>query len=376
MKRFRLATTLACGPDALGELSQLDGLRVLIVTDAFMATTELMDRVKTHLGTATVSVFDQVQPNPDVHAVAAGLAAFIDFNPDALVALGGGSPIDTAKAVRRIALEQGHGLSGGFYVIPTTSGTGSEVSSFAVVTDPERDVKVPLSSAEMVADVAILDPDAVRTCPPRLTADSGMDAVSHAVEAYVARDHNDISDALAEKALRLSRAHLVTTYRDGDDLEARAHQQNAASMAGAAFENAGLGIVHGLSHSIGGSFHVAHGRLNGILMPAVISFNAGELDFGAASLSPTAERYAQLAEAAGVSATTRRGLVLGLIELIRQVRHDLEMPATVTEAGVDRAEFRAAIPRLARLALKDFCTSGNPREASAKDLEGLLSAVI
>ncbi|CUW11225.1 1-propanol dehydrogenase PduQ [Propionibacterium freudenreichii] len=376
MKQFQLATSLACGPDALTALDRLDGRRVLVITDAFMASSALMDTVRGHLGSAEVTIFDQVQPNPDVQAVTRGLRAFLDCAPEALLALGGGSPIDTAKAVRKIALEQGQPLSAGFYVVPTTSGTGSEVSSFAVVTDPEHDAKLPMTSPDMVADVAILDPDAVRTCPPTLTADSGMDALSHAVEAYVALDHNDITDALAEKALRLISANLVASFRDGNDLAAREHQQNAATMAGIAFENSGLGIVHGLSHAIGGSFHVAHGRLNGILMPHVIGFNAGELGFGAATLSPIAERYAQLAGAIGIDAATRRGLVTGLVDFITAIRRDLDMPASLTDAGVDRAAFRAAIPQLSQTALRDFCTSGNPRPVTADELAGLLARAL
>ncbi len=375
MYRFQLTTTLCYGPDALQALATLDGRRVLVVTDAFMSTTPLLDRVRTELAGATVEVFDQVQPNPDVNTVTAGLRAFLAFAPEAIVALGGGSPIDTAKAVRKLALEQGHDLPGGLIVIPTTSGTGSEVTSFAVVTDPVSHAKLPLTSVDMLPEMAILDPEAVRTAPPRLTADSGMDAVSHAIEAYVAIGSNDFSDALAEKAVRLSDASLVRCFRDGDDTEAREHQHNAATMAGIAFQNAGLGIVHGLSHAIGGSFRVAHGRLNGILLPAVITFNSGDLGFRPHAVGPVARRYAALAKALGLAAATERNLVLALIRWLEQLRGELEMPATITAAGVDRTAFSAAIPALAATAHKDFCTSGNPVEVTEADLAAILKRI-
>jgi len=374
--RFQLTTTLCYGPDSLGALSELSECRVLIVTDGFLADSPLMTQVRAALGGATVEVFDHVQPNPDIDAVTEGLRAYLAFRPQAIVAMGGGSAIDTAKAVRKMALEQGHPTEAGFVVIPTTSGTGSEVSSFAVVTDPATHAKLPLESPDMVADMAILDPEAVRTAPPRLTADSGMDSISHAIEAYVAKGNNDFSDALAEKALRLADGYLVRCFRNGDDTEAREHQHTAATMAGIAFENSGLGIVHGLSHSIGGSFRVPHGRLNGILLPSVISFNAGELGFRPGELGPVACRYAGLANALGLSAASERNLVLALVGWVERIRRDLEMPTTLTEAGVDRVAFKAAIPDLARTAVNDYCTTGNPTPVTEADLAGILRRVV
>jgi alcohol dehydrogenase class IV len=374
--RFQLTTTLCYGPDSLSALSDLDGLRVLIITDSFLATTPLMDQVRRALSAATVEVFDQVIPNPDVAAVAAGLRAFLSFLPDAMVALGGGSPIDTAKAVRKLALEQGHRTDAGFYVIPTTSGTGSEVTSFSVVTDPHSHVKLPLFSDDMLPDVAILDPEAVATAPPRLVADSGMDAVSHAIEAYVALGHNDFSDALAEKALRIADTYLVRSFRSNTDLKAREHQHTGATMAGIAFQNSGLGIVHSLSHSIGGSFKVAHGRLNGILLPHVIEYNAGVLGVRPSYVSDVGRRYVGLAKAIGLTASSDRNVVFGLVGWLERLRRELEMPGSMTEAGIDAGEFRAAIPTLAGTARKDFCTSGNPVPATEGDLAGILHAIV
>lgn len=376
MHRFQLTTTLCYGPDALSALAALAGRRVLLVTDAFLAAGDLMALVRRELRDAEVEVFDAVRPNPDIAAVTEGLRSFLAFSPDAIVALGGGSPIDTAKAVRKLALEQGHDLPAGLVVIPTTSGSGSEVTAFAVVTDAESHAKLPLTSVDMLPEVAILDAEAVLTAPPRLTADSGMDAVSHAIEAYVAKGANVFSDALAEKALRLADAALVRCFVDGSDAQAREQQHAAATMAGIAFQNAGLGIVHGLSHAIGGSFKVAHGRLNGILLPHVIAFNAGPLGLRPHELSDVARRYAALARAMGLQASNERNLVLALSGWVERLRRDLAMPATVTAAGVGRAEFLAAVPALAVTALTDFCTSGNPVDVSEADLTGILRAVV
>ncbi|MCW3157277.1 iron-containing alcohol dehydrogenase [Micropruina sonneratiae] len=374
MYRFQLTTTLRYGPDSLDELSTLDGRRVLIVTDAFLATTPLFGRVKEALRGAEVAVFDRVRPNPDTAAVGAGLAAFLEFGPEGIVALGGGSPIDTAKTVRKLALEQGRDLPAGLTVIPTTSGSGSEVTSFAVVTRADGR-KLPLSSADMLPELAILDPEAVLTAPPKLTADSGMDAVSHAIEAYVATGCNDFSDALAEKALRLAGEHLPVCFRDGSDAVAREHQHAAACMAGIAFQNAGLGIVHGLSHSIGSAFPIAHGRLNGILLPTVINFNAGDLGWRPGDPGPVARRYAALARALGLTASGDRNLVRALIGWVERLRNELSMPATVSAAGVASADFLAAVPDLAAAARVDFCTAGNPVQPSEAELAGILRQV-
>lgn len=376
MFRFQLTTTLCYGPDSLSALGELAGRRVLVVTDAFLATAPLMQKVREELAGATIEVFDQVQPNPDIAVVTAGLRAFLAFQPDAMVAVGGGSPIDTAKTVRKLALEQGHRLAGGFVVIPTTSGSGSEVTSFAVVTDPHSHAKLPLTSPDMLPDMAILDPEAVRTAPPRLTADSGMDAVSHAIEAYVAIGHNDFSDALAEKALRIADTYLVRSFGNDDDLKAREHQHTGATMAGIAFQNAGLGIVHGLSHAIGGSFQVAHGRLNGILLPHVIAFNAGDLGYGAGTVSPVARRYVTVARALGLIASNDRNLVRALISWVERLRAALQMPSTVAAAGVDKAAFLAAVPALVATAKADFCTSGNPVEPTEAELAAILHRLV
>ena len=383
MNRFQIRTEVYYGPDSLRYLNRLSG-DVLIVTDAFLAASPVMTTVTAALTGARVTVFDQVQPDPTIEVVTAGYAAFLAAQPQALIAVGGGSSIDTAKAVHKIALEQGYrspastGSPGAppghvdFIVIPTTSGSGSEMTSYAVITNKATQSKIAMSSDDMYADVAILDPAMVITTPPRLTADTGMDALTHAIEAYVSLRHTDFADAMAEKALHLLFEYLPIAYVDGTDKDARERVHNAACLAGMAFENAGLGITHSLAHAIGGAFHAPHGRLNALILPVVMEFNAGTLKVTKDPLSPTALRYAQLGRMLGATTASTRNQVLGLIAIIRHLRRDLEMPERITDMGIPPYEFVAAIPELARTALADRCTPDNPRTVTTTDLEGLL----
>ncbi|MCL2736949.1 MAG: iron-containing alcohol dehydrogenase [Propionibacteriaceae bacterium] len=375
MTRFHIKTEIYYGTASLAYLNRHAHASVLIVTDAFMATTDVMRHVVDALRGARVTVFDRVRPNPTIEVVADGFTSFLDARPQVLIALGGGSSIDAAKAINKIAVEQ-HLDRVEFIAIPTTSGSGSEMTSYAVITNEETQTKIALASDDMYPDVAILDPEAVRTTPAKLTADTGMDALTHAVEAYVSRRHTDFSDAMAEKALQLLFEYLPITYVDGDDLEARERVHNASSLAGMAFENAGLGIVHSLSHAIGGVFHVPHGRLNALILPWVIEFNAEDLRVSKLPPTPTASRYAQLGRTLGATSATTRNQVLGLVGLIKHLRRDLDIPERITDLGVAPYEFVAAIPSLAATALADTCTTDNPRAATANDLELLLRYLI
>ncbi|MDR0284248.1 MAG: iron-containing alcohol dehydrogenase [Propionibacteriaceae bacterium] len=370
MNRFQIKTEIYYGADSLAYLGHHAGATVLIVTDAFMATTTVMAQVVAAMPGATITVFDRVLPNPSIEVVTDGYRCYTEADPTVLIALGGGSPIDTAKAIHKIAIATGRKRAE-FIAIPTTSGSGSEMTSYAVITNAETQTKMPMLSDDMYPDVAILDPEAVRTTPPRLTADTGMDALSHAVEAYVSANHTDFADAMAEKALHLLFEYLPVTYVDGNDIEARERVHNAACLAGMAFENAGLGIVHSLSHAIGGTFSAPHGRLNGLILPAVIEFNAGDLR-ARETPSPTALRYAQLGRALGATPVSVRAQVQGLVSLIRHLRRDLDMPERIADFGIPPHEFVAAIPGLAETALADPCTPVNPRPVTTADLEQVL----
>lgn len=361
MDNFHLNTHVRIGEGALAALDDFKDKRAFIVTDSFLTTTDHFAEVTSHLG--EVIIFDKVQPNPTTSIVAEGTRMAIVTEPYVIIAYGGGSAMDTAKAIHMITAEHGMASPGGLVAIPTTAGSGSEVTSYAVITDDQTHAKTALTSPELTATLAILDPGAVAGCPRKITADAGVDVLTHAVEAYVSSRACDFSDALAEKAVRLVFENLLTTYQDGHDLEARAHMHNASTLAAAAFDNVGLGVVHSISHATGSHYPVAHGRLNAILLPHVIAYNAEHCALAA-------ERYAQLGRIISPSATGRAA-VSTLIGAINKLNAALDIPARLSEAGVDREVLHLA-DDIATTAMGDTCTKTNPAKVTASDLKQIL----
>ena len=340
--------------------------KVFIVTDGFMASsgkvsyiTEKLDRAG-----AEYRVFDQVKADPDIGTVTKGVDMIQEFHPDAVIAFGGGSPIDAAKAIVFFAAKTCDMRECRFIAVPTTSGTGSEVSKFAVITDPEKEVKYPLVEDSLLPDVAILDAELTVSVPPSVTADTGIDVFTHAVEALVSTAATDFSDAAAEKAIKLVRRHLMTAYHQPGDMAARQGMHNASCLAGVAFSNSGLGLNHGMAHALGARFHIPHGRANGILLPYVMSFNAGCSE----SLTPVAKRYAKIARLLGLEATSVRQSALNLIRTARRYVEQLNIPSSIQAAGVDKAEFEAEAEAMAEAALADRCTATNPRPCSKEEI--------
>ncbi len=373
MTRFRTSTTIHQGADSLAQLSTVGARRVLVVTDPFMATSDAMRRVLHHLRGSETAIFDSVEPDPTIEKISEGFAAFLSVKPDTIISLGGGSSLDTAKAIYKFAMEQGIRPVNGFIAIPSTSGSGSEVTSFAVVTSAGH--KTVLVSDDMAPTMAILDPEVTRTLPAALTADTGMDAITHALEAYVSTGANDFSDAFAEKAAQLAVQNLETAVAQGDDLVAREKMHNAATMAAMAFDNSGLGITHSLAHALGARFHQPHGRLNAVLLPSVMEFNAGPVTYGEHGISDVAQRYAHIAHLLGLEAASRRNLALSLCAELRRLRRAVGIPDTLTGMGVDAGELRDCIPELAETALGDACTPANPVQPTLEDLCSILRAV-
>ena len=340
--------------------------KVFIVTDGFMASsgkvsyiTEKLDRAG-----AEYRVFDQVKADPDIGTVTKGVDMIQEFHPDAVIAFGGGSPIDAAKAIVFFAAKTCDMRECMFIAVPTTSGTGSEVSKFAVITDPEKEVKYPLVEDSLLPDVAILDAELTVSVPPSVTADTGIDVFTHAVEALVSTAATDFSDAAAEKAIKLVRRHLMTAYHQPGDMAARQGMHNASCLAGVAFSNSGLGLNHGMAHALGARFHIPHGRANGILLPYVMSFNAGCSE----SLTPVAKRYAKIARLLGLEATSVRQSALNLIRTARRYVEQLNIHSSIQVAGVDKAEFEAEAEAMAEAALADRCTATNPRPCSKEEI--------
>ena len=306
-----------------------------------------------------------MRPDPDIATVTKGIEKMLEFQPQVLFALGGGSPIDAAKAMNWLSVQGGLDKKRTFVAIPTTSGTGSEVSRFSVISDPEKAAKYPLVSDELLPDAAILDAELVRSVPPAVTADTGIDVLTHAIEAFVSTGANDFTDAAAEKAMKLVRSNLMKVYKNPDDLEARQKMHHASCLAGLAFSNAGLGLNHGMAHTLGAHFHIPHGRANGILLPYVMAFNAGCHQ----QLTPVAARYARIARVLRLDGPSVRQSAFSVVRTTKQYIKRLQIPDSIEAAGVSREEFDAALDEMAEAAYQDACTRTNPRACSVEDIK-------
>lgn len=377
MQDCSVKTSVYFGSGALGRLADISDKRVLIVTDGFMASSGTADKVASHLTNCTTKVYDKVVPEPPIDVVAQGVMALEELDAEVIVALGGGSSIDAAKAIRAIYRDaSGAAEQLPLIAIPTTSGTGSEVTDYAVITNPAQGVKYPLANPDLAATEAILDPELTESVPPAITADTGLDALTHAIEAYVSTDASDFTDAWAEKAAQLIFEYLPRCHKDGSDLEAREKMSNAACLAGLAFNRAGLGVNHGAAHAIGARFHLPHGRCCQLLLPHVIAFNADLEGARNGQYSRAAIKYAHLAKILGFSAATVR---LGASSLAREVDRlcrSVGEPATLKQCGVDVAEAKAQLPELAKLAVADPTTATNPRDVNENQASALLEKLL
>ena len=359
MEQFAVKPVITFGTGALAALEELPGERVLVITDGFLAKSGLLDKVLAHLKGRTVEIFDQVVPDPPIDLVAKGARALADFKPRTVVAFGGGSPMDCAKAMLLFGKKLGAPGEITFAAVPTTAGTGSEVTSFAVLTDPVRGIKYPLVDDGLLPDQAILDPALLAGVPPAVTADTGMDVLTHAAEAYAAKGASPYSDALAEKAFTLAWENLRPAWESQGESRAKRQMLLASNLAGLAFNAAGLGLCHSLAHALGGRFHVPHGRLNALIFPHVLTYNAAGRE--------TAAKYAHLAGLCGL-APTPRALSAGWSRL----RARLGLPDRLAACGVEAKKLHAALDELAAAALGDLCAPSNPRRPSAEDVRALL----
>lgn len=351
-----------------GLSSVLDQIqKAFIVSDPFMVSSGKISYVTDCMEQSgkPYKVFSDVTVDPGIEVVTAGVASMIEFQPDTVICFGGGAAIDAAKAVVYFAEKTQQAGKLLFIAIPTTSGTGSEVSRFSVITDKERSIKYPLIDDSLVPDMAILDASLVTSAPPSITADTGVDVLTHAIEAFVSTSHNDFTDAAAEKAIKLVKDYLLRCYTNPDDLEARQGMHNASCLAGIAFSNAGLGLNHGMAHALGAHFHIPHGRANGILLPYVMSFNAG----CAEKLTPTVNRYAQVARLMELESSSIRQSALNVIRTSRRYMEKFHIPTSIRAAGVSEIDFEAALDDMTASALADRCTASNPRTCTAEDIK-------
>ncbi|MCL6477639.1 MAG: bifunctional acetaldehyde-CoA/alcohol dehydrogenase [Peptococcaceae bacterium] len=399
---FRVPERIYFQHGAISYLSKLPGIeRVFIVTDPVILKLGMVEKVLYHLNKrnkpVSVQVFSQVEPDPSLETVKKGCQEMRDFKPDAVIALGGGSPIDAAKAMwlfyehpevefeflrlkfldirKRTYKFPKLGRKTVFVAIPTTSGTGSEVTAFAVISDKGKHIKYPLADYELTPDVAIIDPNLAMSMPPKVAADTGMDALTHALEAYVSVMASDYTDALAAKAVELVFGYLPRSYHNPEDREAREKMHNASCIAGMAFTNAFLGVNHSLAHKLGGQFGISHGRANAVLLPFVIAYNASPPGKFASYpqyeffLAP--EKYREIASYLGLGAATPKEGVISLIKAVRKLAGELDMPPNLAGLGISENNFAGMIPHMAEEAFDDQVTGTNPRSPLISELADL-----
>lgn len=379
IKKFEQKTKIYYGINSIEKLKDIKGNRTYIVTDELMVELDNVANLTNILDDNNIDwcLFDKVIPDPTIDIIKEGLFDMIQFKPDTIIAIGGGSSLDTAKGILYFyiktveeLIEEDNIKKPLFVAIPTTSGTGSEVTSYSVITDEKNGSKVPITSNDMVPDIAIIDCGFTKTIPPSVTAETGLDVLTHAIEAYVAKDYSDYTDIYAEKAIKHVFSYLLRAYDDGKDMEAREKMHDASCMAGIAFTNAGLGINHSLAHAIGAEYHIPHGRANAILLPYIIEYNSG---IGEDRILEVAERYSKISKTLGFPHSSTKEGVLSLIEGIKILKEKLNIPITLSEAGMEYNEFRQAIDRIVEKAMRDVCTFANPRDVSKEDLKLILN---
>lgn len=341
MDEFDCKTKIISGAGAVGRLADFGARRLFLVTDPYFYENGMAARVAAGAHAEQVEIFHEVKPDPTVELAAEGTARLRAFGADLIVALGGGSAMDCAKAMAFFS--KGNAK---LVAIPTTSGSGSEVTDFAILT--HEHVKHPLVDKRLRPDAAILDSDLLENLPPALVADAGFDILAHALEAYVATGSGAFSDALAREAFRGAFGALPASYAGNRDVRLRIHQ--AATMAGMAFTQAGLGLCHALSHSLGGMFHVAHGRLNAILLPSVVASNA----------IVAGGKYAVLAREAGLGGSADSMAVRNLKNGLVRLRRELRLPETLKDAGIAPREVWSATQKIVEAVMADPCCATNP----------------
>ena len=394
MARFTLPRDLYHGKGALEALKTFEGKKAMIcVGGGSMKRFGFLDKAVAYLKEAgmEVQLFEGIEPDPSVETVMKGAAAMEQFQPDWIIAMGGGSPIDAAKAMwikyeyPDITFEEMCKVFGipklrkkaHFCAISSTSGTATEVTAFSIITDYAKGIKYPIADFEITPDVAIVDPDLAETMPKKLVAHTGMDAMTHAIEAYVSTAHCDFTDPLALHAIKMIQHDLVESYNG--NMAKRDSMHNAQCLAGMAFSNALLGIVHSMAHKTGAAFadygaHIIHGAANAMYLPKVIAYNA--------KVPAAAERYAQIADFMQLGGETQQEKIHLLIAYLRGMNDALNIPHCIAHYGTDNYPteqgfvpedvFLARLPEIAKNAIGDACTGSNPRQPSQEEMEQLL----
>jgi Alcohol dehydrogenase, class IV len=380
MRRFTLPRDIYFGEGSIEVLKTLKGKKAIIVVGgSSMQKFGFLKKTEDCLKEAGMEVkkFEGVEPDPSVETVMEGAGVMRDFEPDWIVSIGGGSPIDAAKAmwifyehpelkfedvIKPFSLPELR-TKAKFIAIPSTSGTATEVTAFSVVTDYKEKIKYPLADFNLTPDIAIVDSDLAQTMPASLTAHTGMDALTHAIEAYVATARSAFTDPLAMQAIVMVKDNLVKSY--GGDKKAREEMHYAQCLAGMAFSNALLGITHSMAHKTGAMFHIPHGCANAIFLPYVIDYNKKE----------AGDRYAQIAKALGLQGNTQDELIDALTNMINEMNRKMGIPVSMKEYGVSEEDFKNSVKTIARNAVLDACTGANPRAIDDEGMEKMFTSV-
>ena len=394
MARFTLPRDSYHGKGSLEALKTFEGKKAMLcVGGSSMKKFGFLDRAVSYLKEAgmEVQIIDGIEPDPSVETVLKGADRMLEFGPDWIVAMGGGSPIDAAKAMwikyeyPNVTFEDMCKVFGlpqlrkkaHFCAISSTSGTATEVTAFSIITDYSKGIKYPIADFEITPDVAIVDPDLAMTMPKKLAAHTGMDAMTHSIEAYVSTAHCDFTDALALHSIKMVQRDLIGSY-NGDESK-RENMHNAQCLAGMAFSNALLGIVHSMAHKTGAAFadygaHIIHGAANAMYLPKVIAFNAKN--------EAAAKRYAAIADNMELGGSSTEEKIQLLIEHLRKMNDDLNIPHCIQNYGADSSPvesgfvpenvFLERVSEIAKNAIGDACTGSNPRTISPEEMEKLL----
>lgn len=370
MLNVNIKTKICSGQHATEFLQKIHNKKILIVCDEFMAhESRIKFLTDALIKNNEVRVFDKAIPDPTLDVCVEGVKVLLNTKADVVIGYGGGSPIDTAKAIIYFACADGKVKKPLLIAVPTTSGTGSEVTSVSVIRDAELDVKHLLVSEDILPDIALLDPTLTLSVPPSVTANTGIDVLTHALEAYVAKGSNVLTDAMTEKSVGLLFKYLLTCYTDGNNYSARQRMQESSTLAGMAFNHAGLGLNHSIAHQLGATLHLPHGLANALLINKVIDFNSTD--------SRAKTKYAKLAYRLQIAeSNVDYDTAINSLKLVISVLcKSMGIPSSISELGIDKTTYYNHIPKMVSMAMVDYCYASNPVSATEMDIEEILKAI-
>jgi alcohol dehydrogenase class IV len=364
---FHVKTEIYSGIGVQKVLEKENLKKIMIITDHLMVSLGLAKIIEEALSELKIEydIFDEVEVDPSLESIKKGLEKVMDFSPEKIIALGGGSAIDTAKAIYYFMRNSGKEIP--IIAIPTTSGTGSEVTSYAVITDKKKKVKIPIKDENMIPEKAILDPQFTKTLPKVVVADGGIDALTHAIESYTCKSANFYTQTFALTAIVGIFKNILKVYNDIGDEDGRIEMGKASCMAGIAFDRSGLGINHSVAHVIGGRFHKSHGRSNGVVLPYIIKFNSSDKE--------TAKRYWEISKRLGLPSKTKEQGAESLSIAVEVLNRHLGIPSCLRDMGIGEDEYKELIPLMAKTAFEDICTQGNVKEVSQRDMEEIFQMI-